>query len=97
MERDVRKTTRETQFGHCALSAEDWAVVTDTFVSLEGFVDAEPMPNDPTAFRGVIRRMERSGELFLYVNEAVIPLPWLSDLFYRNNKGSAQVVIERLS
>jgi hypothetical protein len=63
----------------------------------EAFVDAEPASKDGTVFRGVIKRVERSGELFLYVNEAVVPLPGLTDLFYRNNRGSAQVVIERLS
>jgi uncharacterized protein (DUF2235 family) len=37
----------------------------------------------------------RSGELFLYVNEAVIPLPWINDAFYRNNSGTAEIVIRR--
>jgi ABC-type thiamine transport system ATPase subunit len=45
------------------------------------------------AFRGA----ERSGELFLYVNESVVPLPWISDIFYWNNRGSAEVVIKRLN
>ena len=63
----------------------------------EAFVDAEPTSKDGTEFRGVIKRLERSGELFLYVNEAVVPLPGITDLFYRNNRGSAQVIIERLS
>ena len=40
---------------------------------------------------------ERSGELFLYVNDAVLPLPWVYDLFYRNNKGTASIVIRRLN
>jgi hypothetical protein len=45
----------------------------------------------------VIRSAERSGELFLYVNESVVPLPWISDIFYWNNRGSAEVVIKRLN
>lgn len=39
-----------------------------------------------------------SGEVFLYVNDATISLPWIYDLFYRiNNHGTAQVRIEKLS
>jgi hypothetical protein len=63
----------------------------------EAFLDPEPTSAGSNAFRGVIRKVERSGELFLYVNDAVVPLPWLSDVFYRNNKGAAQVVIQRLN
>jgi uncharacterized protein (DUF2235 family) len=38
-----------------------------------------------------------SGELFLYVNDAIQPLPLLApfDLFYRNNSGTAQVTLQR--
>ena len=35
-----------------------------------------------------------SGEVFLYVNEAVVGLPWLYDLFYKNNGGTAEVKLE---
>ncbi len=37
-----------------------------------------------------------SGEVFLYVNDAVISLPWIYDLFYRNNHGTAEVTLEKL-
>ncbi len=37
-----------------------------------------------------------SGEVFLYVNDAVIGLPWIYDLFYRNNHGTAEVKLEKL-
>jgi len=37
-----------------------------------------------------------SGELFLYVNDAVLGLPYLYDAFYRNNKGEATVTIEHM-
>jgi uncharacterized protein (DUF2235 family) len=37
-----------------------------------------------------------SGEVFLYVNDAVISLPWIYDLFYRNNHGTAEVRLEKL-
>lgn len=35
-----------------------------------------------------------SGEVFLYVNDAVIGLPWLYDRFYKNNGGTAEVRLE---
>jgi hypothetical protein len=41
-------------------------------------------------------RARRSGELFLYVNDAVIPVPGLFDYFYRNNHGRADVKVEPL-
>jgi hypothetical protein len=37
----------------------------------------------------------RNGEVFLFVNDAVIGLPRIADYFYRtNNEGRATVVIE---
>lgn len=39
----------------------------------------------------------RDGELFLFVNDAVIGIPRLYRLFYRNNKGSTKVSIKRLA
>jgi hypothetical protein len=36
------------------------------------------------------------GELFLYVNDAVIGLPSLYEYFYRNNKGKTKIKISRL-
>ena len=37
-----------------------------------------------------------SGEVFVYVNDTVISLPWIYDLFYRNNHGTAEVKLQRL-
>jgi uncharacterized protein (DUF2235 family) len=36
-----------------------------------------------------------SGEVFLYVNDTVISLPWIYDLFYRNNRGTAEIRLEK--
>jgi uncharacterized protein (DUF2235 family) len=36
------------------------------------------------------------GELFLFVNDAVVGVPWLVDIFYGNNRGTADVRIEPL-
>jgi hypothetical protein len=41
-------------------------------------------------------RAERSGELFFYVNEAVVPLPGVSDIFFRNHRGEAKLTVQRL-
>jgi uncharacterized protein (DUF2235 family) len=38
----------------------------------------------------------RDGELFLFVNDAVIGVPGIGQPFYRNNRGQASVTVERL-
>jgi hypothetical protein len=37
------------------------------------------------------------GELFLYVNDAVVHFPWLTTFFYANNQGSAQITVEPIA
>lgn len=37
----------------------------------------------------------RDGELFVFVNDAVIGLPLLYDRFYRNNEGTAKITVTR--
>jgi hypothetical protein len=37
-----------------------------------------------------------TGELFLYVNDAVLTLPTLTDMFYNNNSGKAKVTVTRI-
>ena len=39
---------------------------------------------------------KRSGELFLFVNDAVIGVPGIWDYFYRNNRGEASVTIRKI-
>jgi uncharacterized protein (DUF2235 family) len=52
---------------------------------------------DPDANSGVVQQLDvpfyphRSGELYLYVNDAVLPI--FMDAFYLNNKGTATVTI----
>jgi hypothetical protein len=38
---------------------------------------------------------DATGELFLYVNDAILTVPGLTDVFYRNNSGSAKVTVTR--
>jgi hypothetical protein len=52
---------------------------------------------DPDSNTAVVNRLEvpfvphRSGEMYLYVNDAVLPI--YMDTFYSNNKGTATVTI----
>jgi hypothetical protein len=39
---------------------------------------------------------DATGELFIYVNDAVLMLPSLTDAFYRNNSGTATVTVKRI-
>jgi uncharacterized protein (DUF2235 family) len=39
---------------------------------------------------------DRNGELFLYVNDAAISLPWVYSYFYGNNHGSAKISVRLL-
>ena len=69
----------------------------NTYVSDVQWSASNPYVSDVrvTAIHG---GAERSGELFLYVNDAVLPFhfPPISDWFYRNHTGSAEVLIRRL-
>jgi len=60
----------------------------------EEFVD----PDGPSQGIPEHLRFRSSGELFLYVNDAVlpVPVPWLAGVFYRNNSGTAEVRIIRV-
>jgi hypothetical protein len=60
----------------------------------EDFLDPKKVGHN--TYLGVTERTKRGGELFLYVNEAVVALPWVSKIFYKNNKGEARVEIRRL-
>jgi uncharacterized protein (DUF2235 family) len=53
-----------------------------------------PDPSDKYLINEVIRA-PRDGELFLFVNDAVIGIPGLYGKFYGNNEGSTRVVIRR--
>jgi uncharacterized protein (DUF2235 family) len=41
-------------------------------------------------------KARRSGELFLFVNDAVLPIPGYFDYFYRNNHGKTEVTVARI-
>jgi len=41
-------------------------------------------------------RVRRSGEFFMYVNDAALAFPGLTEIFYKNNSGEAEVTIKHL-
>jgi hypothetical protein len=41
-------------------------------------------------------RPNRSGELFLYVNESVFAWPSIREYFYKNNSGAATISVQRV-
>ena len=73
----------------------DWFRIVLRFGEIggeESFYD--PDPADPVIEFSF--RPTRDGELFVFVNEAVIGLPGLYRAFYRNNTGMARLTVERL-
>lgn len=65
----------------------------------EYFVDPEARTGvrDPQNARvNTVFTTRRDGELFLYVNDAAIGVPWIADYFYRNNSGEAVISVHRL-
>jgi hypothetical protein len=53
-----------------------------------------PDPSDKYLINEEIRA-RRDGELFLFVNDAVIGIPGLYGGFYNNNQGASRVIIRR--
>jgi hypothetical protein len=63
----------------------------------EDYLDPTPdPPNQASIFSGVTDRTKLDGELFLYVNDAVIAVPGLFSHFYDNNHGTAHIRVRRL-
>jgi len=59
----------------------------------EYFLDPTPLSGTtPQAYRATFTA-QRGGELFLYVNDAVIGLPWVNDHYFKNNVGDAKVTV----
>jgi uncharacterized protein (DUF2235 family) len=78
-------------------NAKHWfdisAKATGNFVNK--FVGCSPTPEERTEFVAEIEA-KSSGALYLYVNDAVLMLPFVRNIFYENNTGTATVVVEEL-
>jgi hypothetical protein len=57
----------------------------------EEFLD--PDPEDSKIEASI--KPNRDGELFIFVNDAVIGVPWLYNFFYRNNGGGGTLTVTR--
>ena len=53
----------------------------------------EPDPTDPLIEDNI--KPTRGGQLYIFVNDAVIGFPGLYGAFYRNNKGTGQLTVTR--
>jgi uncharacterized protein (DUF2235 family) len=54
-----------------------------------------PCPAGPARYKATFKA-PRDGEVFVYVNDSVIGLPWIYDYFYRsNNAGAATITLQK--
>ena len=75
-------------------TTQDWFHVVLRYGSVGGEEDfIEPDPDDYNLEATI--KPKRSGEVFVFVNDAVVGIPGLYDLFYRRNKGTATLTITR--
>ncbi len=75
-------------------TTQDWFHVVVRYGSVGGeetFIVPDP---DDYLIQSPIRAT-RNGELFVFVNDAVVGIPKLYDFFYKNNGGAANLVITR--
>jgi hypothetical protein len=63
----------------------------------EYFLDPVKAAPDPgqVSYKATFRA-DQSGEMFLYVNDAVVALPWLVGSFYSHNYGVAKISVRQL-
>jgi hypothetical protein len=59
----------------------------------EDFLDSS---KEGDGYGGVTEILKADGELFLYVNDAVVMLPWLSGISYHQHQGCANIKVHRL-
>jgi uncharacterized protein (DUF2235 family) len=73
---------------------KDWFRIVLRYGDVGGEeVFLDPDPDDYVIEANI--KPTRKGELFIFVNDAVIGIPGLYDFFYRNNKGAAKLTVTR--
>jgi uncharacterized protein (DUF2235 family) len=73
---------------------QDWFRIGLRYGRVGGEEDFfEPDPTDPVIQNNI--HPTRNGELFVFVNDAVLGIPGLYGWFYRNNGGSALLTVKR--
>ena len=83
------------------LAPSVWDAITNTSTPAPTPVKLAQLqcdPGEPRPNRTLISDItaNATGELFLYVNDAVLTLPGLTDVFYKNNSGKAKVTVTRI-
>lgn len=76
-----------------AVGADEYPLDPDTRAVASGQDPAAPEGPDTLV---VDIKARRTGELFLYVNDAIVGLPRVANAFYQNNPGVAQLEVTRL-
>jgi uncharacterized protein (DUF2235 family) len=61
--------------------------------SARALLDCSPTPEARKTVKAIITP-RTSGEVFVYVNDAILAIPGGVDFFYRNNSGSASITVE---
>ena len=75
-------------------ATQDWFRIVLRYGSVGGEeVFLDPDPEDSKIEANI--KPTRDGELFIFVNDAVIGIPGLYDFFYRNNSGSGTITVTR--
>jgi len=74
-----------------------WFTVIGRIGSTGMYVDFLDPSKEGKGYGGETETLRADGELFLYVNEAVIALPWVYGAFYTEHKGSAEVKVQRVA
>lgn len=62
----------------------------------EYFLDPKPIRSSSLVQYKARFVARRDGEIFLYVNDAVIGLPWIHSHFHKNNLGTAKITVKLL-
>jgi uncharacterized protein (DUF2235 family) len=75
--------------------SQDWFRIALRYGSVGGEEDFYRPDIHDTEIRWIIKP-KREGELFVYVNDAVIGIPGMYDLFYQNNHGSGKLSVKRI-
>lgn len=62
----------------------------------EDFADQNLESNSTKIYGGETNILKHDGELFLYVNDAVLALPGLYGVLYEQNEGTAEIRVQRI-
>lgn len=73
-----------------------WFTVIARIGPRGGYEDFLDPTRDGTDYRGTTARLKTDGELFLYVNDAVLALPLVYGTFYKSHHGTAHIRVQKV-